>query len=303
MPDSRGNVKVRLMKKHLYIKLLWAMPISFYALDANAWGLYTHIYFSQWILMASPLLDPKVQLAIKKFPKLVLAGACLPDLAIISRSFSATHQWHMSEHMIATAETEEEIAMAVGYSSHLFVDVIAHNHFVPAHEAKWMNKTILTHIASEWAMDAHIAEHITHTPHQLIHHHLDELTRFVTRRFNVHPKLVKTNLKRLASLDKILRHSCISSLLLWILEIRDSEFIKNLNYYLTKTKHALEHFHHITQGLRPNWEPELNHLSATELIAWREQCLGDLRLHMLNPVDYFYANQNIIASKNWSLNS
>jgi hypothetical protein len=289
MQASYGNVKVRGMKKSLIIKLLWAIPVSFYALDANAWGLFTHIYFSQYLLMASPLLDPKIQQAIKKFPKLVLAGACLPDLAIISKSFSTTHQWQISEQMIASAETDEEIAMAVGYASHLFVDVIAHNHFVPAHEAKWLNKTILTHIASEWAMDAHIAKHLTHTPHQLISSHIEELTHFVTQRFNVHPKLVKANLKRLARLDKMLRHSCISSLLLWVLKIRDLEFVKNLNYYLTKTEHALEHFHHAMQGLRPNWEPELNHLSAAELITWREQCLGDLRLHMLNPVDYYHA--------------
>ena len=283
------------MRNSLYIRLLWATPISFYALDANAWGLYTHIYFSQYLLLASPLLDPKIQQAIKKFPRLVLAGACLPDLAIISKSFSTTHQWQISEHMIATATTEEEIAMAVGYSSHLFVDVIAHNHFVPAHEAKWLNKTILTHIASEWAMDAHIARHLAHTPHQLISSHIDVLCKFVTPCFNVHPKLVKANLRRLASLDKALRFSRISSLLLWILKIRDLEFVKNLNYYLTKTEHALEHFHHALQGLRPNWEPELNHLTAAELIAWREQCLGDLRLRMLNPVDFYHANQQIIA--------
>lgn len=289
MQTSCGNVKVRVMKSRFLSKLVWAIPISLYALDANAWGLFTHIYFSQYLLMASPLLDPKIQQAIKKFPKLVLAGACLPDLAIISKSFSTTHQWRISEHMIATAETEEEIAIAVGYSSHLFVDVIAHNHFVPAHEAKWLNKTILTHIVSEWAMDAHITKHIVHTPHQLISDHIEELTHFVTPRFNVHPKLVKTNLKRLARLDKMLRHSCISSLLLWVLKIRDLEFIKNLNYYLIKTEHALEHFHHAMQGLRPNWEPELNHLSAAELIAWREQCLGDLRMRMLIPVDYYHA--------------
>ncbi len=292
---SLGNVTVHIMRNRLYIKLLWATPISFYALDANAWGLYTHIYFSQCLLLASPLLDPKIQQAIKRFPKLVLAGACLPDLAIISKSFNTTHQWHISEHMVGTANTEEEIAIAVGYSSHLFVDVIAHNHFVPAHEAKWLNKSILTHIASEWAMDAHIARHLAHTPHQLISSHIDVLCKFVTPRFNVHPKLVKANLRRLASLDKALRFSHISSLLLWVLKIRDLEFVKNLNYYLTKTEHALEHFHHAMQGLRPNWEPELNHLSAAELIAWREQCLGDLRLGMLNPVDFYHAHQHIIA--------
>ena len=119
-------------------KIAWAIPISFYALDANAWGLYTHIYFSQYLLLAVPLvgnqaLHSKIQIAVKKFPKLVLAGACLPDLAIVSKAFNTTHQWRISEQMLAAARTDQEIAIAVGYTSHLFVDVIAHNHFVPAH--------------------------------------------------------------------------------------------------------------------------------------------------------------------------
>jgi hypothetical protein len=144
------------MKKRFCIQLLWGLPISLYAVDASAWGLYTHILFSQWMMATMPLMDPKVQQAIRKFPKLVMAGACLPDLAVISSSFNMTHQWEKAELLIKSANSEQEIAMAIGYTSHLFVDVIAHNHFVPAHEAKWMNKTIITHISSEWAMDAHI---------------------------------------------------------------------------------------------------------------------------------------------------
>ena len=42
-------------KMNVFNKLAWAIPISFYALDANAWGLYTHIYFSQYLLLAVPL--------------------------------------------------------------------------------------------------------------------------------------------------------------------------------------------------------------------------------------------------------
>ncbi len=38
----------------------------------------------------------------------------------------------------------EEIAIVVGYNSHLFVGVIAHNHFVPAHEAKWAHISLLS---------------------------------------------------------------------------------------------------------------------------------------------------------------
>lgn len=291
---------------NVFKKLAWAIPISFYALDANAWGLYTHIYFSQYLLLAVPLvgdktLHSKIQLAVKNFPKLVLAGACLPDLAIVSKAFNTTHQWRISEQMLAAARTDQEIAIAVGYTSHLFVDVIAHNHFVPAHEAKWanmlwMDKTILTHIASEWAMDAYVAKALKHRPHQLIRQHLTVLTEFVAPIFNVSAEIAKANLKRLAFWDQLLRVTQLSPMILWLLKFSDADFIKNLNYYLGKTEHALSQLHHALQGKRPNWEPELTHLNVTELIAWRAQCLGDLRLHMLNPVDFYHASEKASAS-------
>jgi Zinc dependent phospholipase C len=294
---------MRSMKIHIARKFIWAIPLSLYALDANAWGLYTHIYFSQYLLLTLPLvsnktLHSKIRQAIEHYPKLVLAGACLPDLAIVSKAFNTTHQWHISEQMLAAARTEQEMAIAVGYSSHLFVDVIAHNHFVPAHEAKWGNKNVLTHIASEWAMDAYVAKQLNHAPHQLIREHLMVLTEFVAPIFKVSPEKTNANLKRLAFLDQLLRITKLSPMLLWLLKIRDVEFIKNLNYYLAKTEHALSHFHHALQGKRPNWEPELTHLNVAELIDWREQCLGDLRLHMLNPVDFYHASQKNVAARN-----
>ncbi len=277
------------MKKAMYTKMLWAIPLSLYALDANAWGLYTHIYFSQYLLAGMPLFDQRVRQAVQKFPKLVLAGACLPDLAIISKSFSTSHQWHIAEEMIATAETEEELAMSIGYASHLFVDVIAHNHFVPAHEAKWLNRTIFTHIASEWAMDGHISKHVMHTPHKLIHAHLEELSQFAALKFGVHPNTTKTQLRRLSKLDRLLRLSKVSHILLWLLRLRDMELVKNLSYYLDKTEHALGHFHFTLLGQRPNWEPELTHFSENELAIWRAQCLGDLRIRVTTPIDFYYA--------------
>jgi Zinc dependent phospholipase C len=294
---------MRHMKMNFARKFVWAIPLSFYALDANAWGLYTHVYFSQYLLLTVPLLGAKqlhqkILQAIQQYPNLVLAGACLPDLAIVSKAFNTTHQWRISEQMLAAARTEQELAIAVGYSSHLFVDVIAHNHFVPAHEAKWENKNIVTHIASEWAMDAYVAKQLDHKPHQLIRQHLTVLTEFVAPIFKVPSKTTKTSLNRLAFLDQLLRLTKIAPMILWSLKKRDSEFIKNLHYYLGKTEIALSHFHHTLQGKRPNWEPELHNLSMDEWIAWREQCLGDLRLHMLNPVDYYHASQKISAIRN-----
>jgi hypothetical protein len=275
------------VKKRFYIKLLWCLPVSLYAADASAWGLYTHILFSQWMMATMPLLDPKIQQAIRKFPKLVMAGACLPDLAVVSKSFQLTHQWEKAEILVKSANTEEEIAMAIGYTSHLFVDVIAHNHFVPAHEAKWMNKTIITHISSEWAMDAHIAKHIPHSPHHLILTNIDQLGAFVAPCFDVSPQLAIRKLKKLAWLDGLLRVSGLSSIILWSIKIRDAEFVKTLNYYLTHTSHALMHFDKPFQGKRPSWQPELNHLNMMEMIAWREKCLNDLSQRLAAPIKLY----------------
>ena len=179
-------------------KWYWWLPCCFYSLDANAWGLVTHLYFAQSLLWAMPLLDPRLQAAIKKFPELVMAGACLPDLAIISHRFRHTHLWENAQQLMLSAKTEQETAIAIGYVSHLYVDVIAHNHFVPAHEAKWFKNDILTHITSEWAMDAHLAPLINTSPRRLITEHHALLSQFMAGQFRCSVAVTATALTRLA---------------------------------------------------------------------------------------------------------
>ena len=62
----------------------WFIPLLLWSADAHAWGLYTHVYFAQLLVWAVPLTDPRYRRAVKAFPRLVLAGACLPDLALLS---------------------------------------------------------------------------------------------------------------------------------------------------------------------------------------------------------------------------
>ena len=87
------------MKKHLY-KLYWILPIILYTSDANAWGLVTHLYFAHSLLWAMPALDPRLRKAVENFPDLVMAGACLPDLAIVSKHFKSTHHWQHAHNLL-----------------------------------------------------------------------------------------------------------------------------------------------------------------------------------------------------------
>ena len=190
------------MKLPMFLKkYYWWLPCCLYSIDANAWGLVTHLYFAQSLLWAMPLLDPRLQNAIKRFPELVMAGACLPDLAIISHRFRHTHLWENAQQLMLSAKTDEETAIAIGYVSHLYVDVIAHNHFVPAHEAKWFKNTVLTHITSEWAMDAHLAPIMKTSPRYLLTQHQTAISKFISVQFRCSESTTNIALQRLANLD------------------------------------------------------------------------------------------------------
>ncbi|MDP3609421.1 MAG: zinc dependent phospholipase C family protein [Methylophilus sp.] len=272
------------MKKKQFTRLVWGFPLLIFAIDANAWGLFTHLYFAQYIALATPILDPNIQRAIKKFPQLVMAGACLPDLALMSKHFKTTHQWAQAEKMMQTAQTDEEIAVSVGYMSHLYVDILAHNHFVPAFEAKWMNETIVTHVTSEWAMDAYLASKVDSRPFKLLRKYQAVITPLLTQCFNTSEKQTKQALNNLAWADKALRFSLLSSMCLQWIKRRDDEFVLKLDYYLQQTHEVLHQFEPVLKGQTPALFAELTHLSATEMTVWREKCLIDVRLRLSSVV-------------------
>src|SRR5262245_190824 len=104
--------------------LIWALPLAIYAGDALAWGLYTHVYFAQLLIFTIPLADGRFRHAIRRFPELLLAGACLPDTALFNRlarvpELRCTHQWSMARRMLAHSDDDEGRALSVGYASHL----------------------------------------------------------------------------------------------------------------------------------------------------------------------------------------
>ncbi len=281
--DKLAPMQLRKILKNYY----WWCPLLMYSVDANAWGLFTHLYFAQSLIMSMPLLDPKLRSAIKKFPELVLAGACLPDLAIISKKFHTSHQWQQAERMLNIAQSEEEIAIAIGYASHLYVDVIAHNHFVPAHEALWNDQSILTHIASEWAMDAHLAKYITHTPGQLLTRHIKIISPIVGNCFACSEHKTYKTLKQLAFADSLLRLVKLPQIINQVIRITDRNVSKTFAYYMIKTELALIDFNKALQGHHPVWEPELKHLSLDELGDWRTRCLNDLTQDLAVPINYY----------------
>jgi hypothetical protein len=241
---------------------VWFLPLSLHSGEAFAWGLYTHVYFAQLLVWAIPLLDPKFRRAARSFPKLVLAGACLPDLALTGKyfkttAFDNTHQWTTAQAVLENAHGDEEHALALGFASHLFVDIIAHNHFVPAHETMWADVPLMTHVVSEWAMDAHLAPQLFETPAQLIHRHLSHLSEYAADTFSCDLTRSRSALVTLARADRVLRRSGIPKTLLIFSKTLDHRLVSRFDYYIKETNTRLHQINRVLQGHEPAWQPEL----------------------------------------------
>lgn len=288
-----GNMFSWLLKFVTHKKLTlvwWLRPFILYSSNANAWGLGTHIYFAHSLIWAMPMLDQRLRQAIKNFPELVMAGACLPDLAVISNTFNSTHQWQQGLKLLNTAkqtDSEEDLAIAIGYMSHLYIDVIAHQHFVPAHEALWQHDSVVTHIAAEWAMDAYLKTITPQSPSQLLQKNHIILATFVSKYFDCEVAHASTMLKRLSFWDGVLRRFKIPQLIYNTARLFDRQLKQHFIYYIALTQHAMPQIKLLLEGDAPVYDAELKAQSAMEMRLWQANCLAHLKNLTRKPIAHF----------------
>jgi hypothetical protein len=271
------------------IAYLWAVPAVLFAADALAWGLYTHVYFAQLLVWAVPLFDPALRRAVCRFPKRLMAGACLPDLALVgatarTNAFDVSHRWETAHALLDAARDDEARACAVGAISHLWVDIIAHNHFVPAHEHLWLNVPMLTHAAAEWAMDYHVAQHLFRPPATLLQVD-DWLVEFVARNFDCTPAASRRAIKQLAGAESLLRHSRLPNMLHGMGRLLDCRLSARFDYYIQEVTARLPQVNRVLAGEAPAWLADCPPVAvareriaahAPELVACRLPLPGDL---------------------------
>lgn len=239
-----------------YARLAWFIPLALFCNDALAWGLYTHVYFGQLLIWATPLVDPRFRRAVARLPGLVLAGACLPDIALFSRFvgapiLDATHQWSTARRLLAAADDDESRALALGYASHLLADVIAHNHFVPAHEQLWLDRPVVTHAVSEWAMDAHVASHLFAWPSELIRRHHARMSEFATAHFGCAGGAARRALRCLSHGESLLRASQLPRVLLRGACVVDRGVQRRFEWYIAETAVRLAQVNRLIGGDAP----------------------------------------------------
>lgn len=250
---------------------LWVLLVAglCFAPDACAWGLQTHVVFAQWTLVALPLADPQVRAAALRLPRLVLAGACLPDLALAGRmlglaAFRRAHQWSTLRRL-ATACWDEERAIAVGYASHLLADVVAHNRFVPDHEARIAHVPHVTHALCEWAMDQHVKPLLELEPADLLSKDVCTLSEAAARTFGCDPALAHRAIMFLARAERLLRVSRLPQLCRGAAGAFDSP--EYFDGYVGSVQLLLRQIGAVLRGAEPSWQPEPDQATAKEALA------------------------------------
>lgn len=259
--------------------------------EAHAWGLYSHVAYTHYLLAALPLLPPHLLKVMQRFPSLVMAGACLPDLAVVSRSFSHSHGWGIGQQLLRQQD-EQALALGIGYNIHLLTDVIAHQHFVPTFEAKWKHDSLLTHAAAEWAMDAYLYQQHIPMPAQLLRQHRPLITEMLSDTLHYPARRVHQAVARLACADQALRLSHIPQWLFKRYHRLDSEFATKLGYYRDQVHLTLHELPHLLDGAFPSLHAEHIHLSMEQLDAWRRKCLQDARLRPTRAIQLFEQYQH-----------
>jgi hypothetical protein len=250
--------------------VVWTVPLALYSADALAWGLYTHVYFAQLLICSTPLADPRFRKAIQRFPELLLAGACLPDAALFNRFTSApglrsSHQWRIARRMLAEGTDDESRALAVGYASHLLADVIAHNYFVPEHEGRWFDCPVVTHAASEWAMDQHVAPQLRATPGALLAQHRGCLARQAARYLRCTERAAAGALWWLGHGERLLRGSGIPRTVRLCARGCDAAMARRFDHYISETSRCLAQIDRMIAGESPPWRAEPNRPHAVAI--------------------------------------
>lgn len=243
------------------ILLYPAVWLAAFPCDALAWGLQTHVYYAQGLLYALPLLDPQVRRAALAFPRLVLAGACLPDLALTARAlgipaFRQSHGWAALRRLANGASCDAGRAIALGYASHLLADVVAHNYFVPEHERRIARLPHLTHALCEWAMDAYVAPHVFASPGELMSSERACLAEHAARGARCRVGHALRALDALAAADRVLSASRLPRLCRRVSRAFDRALGPRFEAYVRETSLRLRHIGELLDGAEPAWNAE-----------------------------------------------
>lgn len=170
---------------------------------AYAWGPGAHMSYALHALANLAVLAPALRSLLKKFPETFLYGTIAADI-ILGKKYAGElyhcHHWDVALPLLDRAESERERVFLYGYLSHLSVDTVAHNFFVPYHIIRSYETLTLRHTYWEMRFDLKMDPKVWTTLQEVAEGDYQELDRFLERSLKRTIFSFKTNKKIFDSL-------------------------------------------------------------------------------------------------------
>src|SRR5919198_3730742 len=113
---------------------LFAVVVFLWPHDAYAWGPLAHLNFSQGAVSDFGVLSPAIRAILSNFVSEFLYGSLAADIIVgknLARYEVHCHNWSVGFDVLDRAKTDAQTAFSLGFLSHLAVDTVAHNYYVP----------------------------------------------------------------------------------------------------------------------------------------------------------------------------
>lgn len=113
---------------------LVAVAVLLWPSDAYAWGPLAHLNFSQGAVADLGALSPALRIVLSNFVSEFLYGSLAADIIVgknLARYEVHCHNWNVGFGVLDRAKSDAQKAFSFGFLSHLAVDAIAHNYYVP----------------------------------------------------------------------------------------------------------------------------------------------------------------------------
>lgn len=137
--------------------LLFSIFYSLFSREAFAWGPIAHLDYAAVCLQQLGSFAPAVKSLLTQFPYDFLYGALAADITLgkdyVDYVYNC-HNWRVGFLILNEARDDRERACAYGYLSHLAVDIISHNYFVPYKTIRSYPTRTLGHVYWEMRFDA-----------------------------------------------------------------------------------------------------------------------------------------------------
>lgn len=156
--------------------------------QAFAWGPGAHMDYALHALAHIATLAPLAKRVLKKYPDHFLYGNIAADI-IFGKKYAGKdyhcHNWDVARPLLKSAKSDKQKAFMLGYLSHLSVDIIAHNFFVPYKIIRSYRAMTLRHTYWEMRYDTHMNPEVWGV-----------LERLSKQNFEEHDQLLENGLKK-----------------------------------------------------------------------------------------------------------